>query len=350
MSLCKRATPHATRLILCGVVLCAVFLGCGRTAPEPFWQPTKDDSAGIASAIEQNKALFATGLAELALTFCDTTLPGTTAVIFRKEVKGNPFKQRFRLDSLQHVFDTAAYDLEYTFTANVDSVLQPDSTIITETTCTVTLAETIPGTLYMHAWRMTDSLRESIIIVPPNETLRLPLYDTVATDCDTVITKPIAGASVDGCVLKKTGGQWELWKVGGGSRFYAPGPDDAPYIVSFYLASRDRVDTVFLRPDTLHYGIQRFYTFATGGQLLTFDTTDFVKVSKVTTVPGDFGNYVYLDNHRVELSDTIRFSAADTGLHRLYLEQVPAAMLWEVKGKYVATVWGVPIRVVGGAK
>jgi hypothetical protein len=341
------------------VALCLVLFGCGRTPPEGFWEPTSDDSARIKATIEANKGYFKTGLAELAMVLCDTALPGTTATILRKELQGNPFKQRFRLDSLEHVFYTDSFEMEYTFIAglNLDSFMRvspsgKETTWVppnSETTCTITFAETIPGMLRMHAWGMTDSLRESLIIVPPAETLRLPFYADTMTHRDTVIEKAIAGASTDGCVLRKVNGEWVLWKMAGGGRFYAPGPEDAPYIVNFYLKSKDRVDTVNLRPDTLHYGIQRFFSVDTADhQLLTFSAGDSVKVTNLLTNLGDAYDYLYFNGRRYEFKDTVKFDSVSPGIYRLSLEHIPAPVLWEVKGKYTATVWGVPIRVAGG--
>jgi hypothetical protein len=326
------------------VALCLMLLGCGRTPPVGFWEPTKDDSAGIKSAIEANKGYFKTGLAELAMVLCDTVLPGTTATILRKELLGNPFKQRFRLNQLEHVFYTDSYQMKYTFIAGLDTLAQ-------ETTCTVTLAETIPGMLRMHAWEMTDSLRESLIIVPPAETLRLPFYASVMTPRDTVIQKVLAGASTDGCVLKKVNGAWVLWKMAGGGRFYAPGPEDAPIIGSFRLVSANRTDTVTLRPDTLHYGIQRLFSVDPADhQLLTFSTGDSVKVSNLVTNMGDAYDYLYFNGRRYEFGDVVKFDSVTPGIYRLFLEHIPAPVLWEVLGKYTATAWGVPILVQGGAQ
>jgi hypothetical protein len=344
MSLCSLRSARRRLGLLAGPVLgiclVALFSGCGRTPPEAFWQPSGDDSAAINSIVEANKAYFKVGLAELAMTYCDTVLPGTTATIFRKDLRGNPFKQRFRMDAFQHVFFTDSYDLKYTFIANLDSTEK-------ETTCTVTLAETIPGLFKMHAFVHADSLRESLFFPSPGETLRLPFYDTVMTPVDTVIDKRINGISTDGCVLKKENGQWRLWKYSGGTRFFAPGPEDAPYIFSYYLQSANRLDTVTLRPDTLHYGIQRFFSVDTNDmELLSFDRTDWLKLSRITTNLGtDAANYLYFNGKRFEASDTIKLDSVSPGIHRLYVEHIPAALLWEVKGKYIATIWGIPIMV-----
>jgi hypothetical protein len=333
---------------LCVVVAAGMF-GCGRTAPEGFWEPNKDDTAGIKSAVEANQGYFKTGLAELAMTMCDTALPGTTRTILDKEVKGNRFKGRFRLNGLQHVLYTDSYELKYTFIAGLDTLNQ-------ETTCTVTLAETIPGKVLMHAWEKTNYLFDSIIIVPPAETLRLPYYSSTWYPCDTVIEKRLSGASTEGCVLKKMDGVWQLWKIAGGGRFYAPGPSDAPEIYDAYLRSsrKDSVttDTVYWRPDTLHFGVRRFYSLDTADhQLLTYSRGDWFAMQKPYTNIGDAYDFYYFNGSRHELSDTVRLdSSISPGIYRLSIEHIPATVLWEDEGDYNGAVWGIPIRIVGGGR
>ncbi len=342
---CVQGGRHRLRKLagaaLCALLAAAIF-GCGRTAPEGMWEPTKDDTAGIKAAVEANKGYFKTGLAELAMQMCDTALPGTTRTVLYNEIRGNRFKGRFRLDGLQHALDTTAYELKYTFIAGLDTLKQ-------ETTCTVTLAETIPGKVLMHAWKKTNYLYDSVIIVPPAETLRLPFYSDTFASCDTVIEKKLSGASIEGCVLKKTDGVWQLWKMAGGGRFYVPGPEDAPYILRFFLKSRDnRVDTVNLRPDTLHYGIQRFFSLDSG--LLTYSVGDWVQVTNLLTNQGDAYDYVYFNDRRYELRDTVKFDSVSPGVYRLSLEHIPAPVLWENEGDFNATAWGIPIRIKGGGR
>jgi len=353
----RRRLRRLAGAALCALLAAAIY-GCGRTAPEDIWEPTSDDTAGIKLAVEANKGYFRTGLAELAMQMCDTALPGTTATILKKELEGNRFKGRFRLNAMQHVLDS--HEFKYTFIAglNLDSMMRVDSSKNpwettwvepgSETTCTVTMAETIPGTLVIHAWEKSQYLRDSIIIVPPAETLRLPFYADVMTPCDTTITKPVVdGASIEGCVLKKVNGEGKLWKMAGGGRFYAPGPADAPQIVVFSLKNQDgHIDSVFLRPDTTHYGIQRFYSFT--DQLLTYKAGDWVTVTTPYTNPNpqvQAFDYLYLNGTRYELRDTVRFAGLDTGVYRLSLEHIPVEVLWDVDGNYNATTWGVPIRI-----
>jgi hypothetical protein len=116
--------------------------------------------------------------------------------------------------------------------------------------------------------------------------------------------------------------------------------------------SSNRTDTVTLRPDTLHYGIQRFFSVdPADNQLLTFSAGDSVKVSNLATNMGDAYDYLYFNGRRYEFRDAVKFdSSVSPGIYRLSLEHIPAPVLWEVKGKYTATAWGVPIRVIGGVQ
>lgn len=338
---CIQSGRHRLRKLtgaaLC-VVLAVAILGCGRTPPEGFWEPTEDDSTGIEAAVEANKGYFRTGLPELALTECDTALAGSTRTVYANELLNNRFKGRFRLDAMEHVFDSVY--LKSTFIAGLDTLSQ-------ETTCTVTMAETIFGTLRMHAWAKSDSLGETLFFPSPGETLRLPFYADSMTPCDDTIEKPIEGASIEGCVLKKIDGTWRLWKMAGGGRFYAPKPADAPYILQFYLnGPDDRVDTVVLRPDTSQYGIQRFYSVDPADeQLLTYAVGDWVRVSNLTTNQLVALDYLHFNGRRYEFSDTVKFDSVNPGIHRLSLEHIPGPVLWETEGEYNATTWGIPIRI-----
>ncbi len=333
-------------LVVVALACAALYYGCGRVAPEPFWEPSAEDTVGIKQAIEANKSLFKIGLSELQMVMIDTALPGSTKSILAGEIKGNPFKPRFRCAGFQHMFYDTAYDLEYRFASVLD-------TLGTETTCTVTYAETIPGEFLMYAFRMTDSLRESLFFPNPGETLRLPYYDSLLKPCSVVIKKPLEAVTTGGCVFKKKSGSWELWKLSGGTRFYAPNPDDAPYFARCVLAGGGRLDTVLLRPDTLHYGIQRFYPYAdtpTGG-IYSYTQRDTIRLANLLSTLGtDGAEYVYFNGQRYDMQgprarQQIILADVAPGLYKLYVEEIPPAVLWEVKGKYSATVWSIPVRV-----
>jgi hypothetical protein len=207
--------------------------------------------------------------------------------------------------------------------------------------------ETIPGKLLLHAYQSTRYLRDTFFVTGPGETLWLPLYARTFTDTSLWVEKPIASYASGGCVLRKEQGQWVLWKLGGGQRYYAPNPDDAPYLAAVYLNSGGRIDTVSLRPDTLHYGVQRFYGAQEGNsQLLTFSKGDSIWVSALLTSMTDAANYLHFKGQRYKLALSSKIKLDTEGTSRLYVEQVPIPVLYEEQGKYVATLWGIPIRVI----
>lgn len=322
------------RTVLFGLVLAAaaLFVGCGRMPEPPFWEPNAEDTAAIKAVIEANKGLFRTAFAETGLVYMDTALSDTNKKRLRREIKDNPYRPRFRVDSLQHVFFTDSYDLKYRFIATLD-------TAKAETTCTVYFAETIPGILKLHAYARTQFLKDTVI---GGDTLKF--YDTLFTDTSWIIKKRLYATTADGCVLKKLNGQWLLWKRAGASRTYAPSPDDAPYLDRIFLTNGRKEDTFQLRPDTLRRGVQRFYTEE---ELPTFSVGDSIYVRSLLTTVVDAKNFFHFGGRRYEFKATDKIYLDRPGVFRLYVEQIPINVLYEdPRGRYVGLVWGALVRVV----
>ncbi len=345
MSLCSSRRARLAALAA-GLALSALFWGCGRTPPEAFWEPDRADTLAIDSLVRANKAFFRTALAELALASMDTALPGSTAVILAKEMRSNPYKQRFRANAMEHWVSDPDYPLDYKFIATLD-------TSKLETTCTVTFMETIPGRLRLNVFRYSRFIRQDTFFPNPSETLVLNRYDTVFTDTTGYVIEKFAAATeqdtmlgnaTGGVVLKKQGGQWKIWKLSGGHRYWAPGPDDAPYFFDAVLFNGARADTIYLRPDTLRFGIQRFYD--PDSQLLTYRRGDSIRLNRLRTNNGDCATYLYLNGRRYPGNAWIKLdSTVPLGINRLHIEHIPASVFWEVSGKYVAAGWIVPFKV-----
>jgi len=339
------------------MLMAAGWFGCGRVPPPGFWEPSPEDTVALDAAVQANKTMFQTSFNELKFLRCDTLMPGTTATRLESEIAENPFKQRFRVDSFEHRFFTDSFDLEYEFIATIDTLMEvngAETTYVQETTATVTLVESIPGVFRMHAYSYTRFLRDSLFFPSPGETLRLQFYDTLFSDTALVVEKSLSGATTDGAVFKKAGGAWSLWKVAGGSRFYAPTPDDAPYLAYCYLTNGTREDTIQLRPDTLQQGIQRFYDIE--DELPTYSVGDSLRIRALATTVLDAANYSYLNRERHEFRASDKIYLAEPGLHRLYFEQIPIEVLYEASGKpfeqgaenegqYVSVVWGIMFKV-----
>lgn len=348
MSLCSNR--GARRSLLAASVpvmaLAALLLGCGRTPPELAWAPSQADSSAIDSIVQANKAFFRTGLSELALQYMDTVLPGSTPQILRGELRSNPYKQRFRADSMEHWVSNPDYALDYKFIATLDTSKQ-------ETTCTVTFAETIPGKFRLHVYRYSRYVKQDTFFPSPSETLLLNRYDTTFSDTSFVLEKYAVATESDtqlgnatgGMVLRKQNGAWNIWKLSGGHRYWAPSADDAPYFFSLVLTNGARQDTVLLRPDTLKFGMQRFYSLDSG--FPTYRRGDSIKLARQpSTNNGNSATYVYFNGKRHELSRWIKLDEnVPLGLVRLHVEHIPAEVFWESAGKYVAAAWIIPVRV-----
>lgn len=319
-----------------GLFLAAVYFGCGRMPPEPWWEPTAEDTAGIAEAVQAQAAVFTTSFDEMTMLSMNTVMPGSTEQRLEAEIRENPYKLRFQCDSFQHVFFADSYELKHRFVATLD-------TLRAETTATVTIGETIPGVIRMHAYAYTRYVAVDTFTPSPGETLFLTRYDTLFTDTSMYVEKPLSASTVDGCVLRKESGEWVLWKYGGGSRLYAPTYEDAPYIPDMVLTGPDTALQINLRPDTLNYGIQRFYL---PEQLPTFSIGDTVAITSYRTTVLDARNYSYLDEDRHEFSASDRVPVVNAGIQRLYFVSIPIEVFYEYTGDYVATAWGISIRAV----
>ncbi len=327
------SVPQLVALAAVGVLL----FGCGRMPPEEFWTPSAADSAAIKEALLAHKELLSCRFSEGGFQFLEWTVPDS---VIRKAIKDNPFKQRYKCDSMWHEFLTDSIKFRFSFVAILDTARQ-------ETTATVNVVETIPGFLCLNAVQFTRFVKESIIVTP-SETIRLPYYDTLFSPCTLVVKKPFTAVAYDGCVLRKENGEWRFWKLAGGQRFYSPNPTDAPYLVSVYLTNGLRDDTIALRPDTLHFGMQRLYDYPDG--LLSYNVGDSVWVRGLLTAATAADNFVFFDGRRYRMASTNKIGFTRTGVQRLFVEQIPYEVLFEAGGELNAVVWGIPVNIKGGGQ
>ncbi len=333
-----RKNVTGSLVVATGALLAVLLLfGCGRMPPPEIWQPNAADSAAIDAVVKANQQLLKVDFNEAGFQYLEWVVPDS---VIRKAIKDNPFKQRYISDSMQHFFDAELSKWNYRFWAKADTLLK-------ETTATVTVVETIPGLLRLHAIKYTRFLKDSIIITP-SETIRLKFYDTLFTDTSMVIEKPLLGVVTGGCVLRKENGEWRFWKLAGGQRFYAPNPEDAPYFITVYMTNGIRSDTFLLRPDTLHYGIQRFYEYPDG--LLSYGVGDSLWVTGLLTAATEASNFIFFGGNRYRLAAANRIKFTQPGVQRLYVEQIPYGVLYDAGGELNATVWGIPINVKGGGQ
>ncbi len=323
-----------------GFLLAVVLIwGCGRMPSSGFWEPAAADSAGIDTVVKANKELLMLDFAESGFQFLKWVVPET---IIKKALRDNPFRQRFQCDSLQHIFSVSGRQFTYSFVAIVDTAGK-------ETTATVTIIESIPGTLRLHALKYTRFLFDSTIITP-SETLRLKYYDSVFTDTSMIVEKPITSVVTGGCVLRKENGDWKLWKIAGGQRFFAPNPEDAPSLYAVDINNGDTTIRYLLWPDTTQFGVKRLYGHPE--ELLKANSGESLWVNPVHfyTTDANFFYFYIFKGRRYLMGDTakIRFGLPDTGFQRLYAVKVPYEVLYDAGGELNAAAWGIPIYVKGG--
>ncbi len=297
-----------------------------------YWQPDRADTLAFDSIVQTNSVLFRLDFEEGRMTAADTVMPGTTRTRLINEVRNVPFKFRFRCDSFEHRYADDSVVFGYSLLAEADSA---------ETTCTITIVETIPGVLRLHAYASTRYLGDTTIIVGP-DTIVLPVYDTLFSDTSLYIEKALRGASTDGCVLRKNGGSWVLAEVGGGSWFYAPGPDDAPYIAQLTLNGDHAAHTILLRPDTTQFGIHRLYA---PDELPSWPVGDSLYASAVLSTDLDCIDCIHCDGDRYAGTQSDRAPLSRPGTQRLLYERIPVEVLYDADVEYIATIWGISIRV-----
>ncbi len=313
-----------------------ILFGCGRMPPEEFWTPDAADSAAIKEVLLAHKDMLQCRFNESGFQYLEWVVPDS---VIKKAIRDNPFKQRYKCDSMWHEFLTDSIRFNFSFVAIVDTAGQ-------ETTATVTVVETIPGFLWLNAVQFTRYIKDSLIVTP-SETIRLPYYDTVFSSCTLVVKKPFTAVAYDGCVLRKENGEWRFWKLAGGQRFYSPNPTDAPYLVSVYLTNGVRDDTIALRPDTLHFGMQRLYEYPDG--LLSYNAGDSVWVRGRLTAATSASDFVFFSGQRYR-RETAKIKFPRTGVQRLFVEQIPYEVLFEAGGELNAVVWGIPVNIKGGGQ
>jgi hypothetical protein len=355
------------------LVVAVLFFGCGRTPPEAFWEPSAEDSTAIQAVIDSlladflidfDQVEFPDSLRIEGLVPIDTSLTPDQRAKLEQEMEENPYRQRFRVDALQHVFgetEAGGYFFEQTLYAHLDTLRE-------DTVCTVLFVESIPGYLDMHVYEYTRYIKDTLIFPSPGETLVLRVFSDTLYDTSFTLQKHFLAHTSNGLFLQKEGGEWVFKKTMGGSRFYSPNPNDAPYLLLLFVKKygAEQQDTIWLRPDTLKNGIQRLYA---SGELPTYAPGDTLQVviSPYTDVP-DADFYAYLDGKRYDFDNATTSNEiplpADIapGVHRLYVEQTPIPVYYEASGKpfekrgegdkeegrYVSAVWGIAINIEGG--
>lgn len=328
-------------LPLVGVVAVLVVLsGCGRKPPADFWSMDKDDSTQVAALIAEWKQ-------ELLSDFADDTtlsdmiffIPDTTRLSLRRDMKDNKFRQRWFPRTFSRIF-------------RVDSIV--DSLMPTiDTTITVKLTEYFLGDVTIYTDSITHFRTDTVIGGMP-----FKVYDSTFSRFDSVVHETLTATCERALYLERDSvKKWHVKRIKPGV-YYAPDMATAPYLGCLRVwNSTGRADTIVLRPDTLHFGMQRLYSLDSlfeyvVGESLTVEMARTSLLGHLWWNPEDILPFVHIGNRRLTVGKVtdktkvnFRFAPEDTGLKQIYFEIVPRINITEYSPSFNSTIWAVPVRV-----
>lgn len=340
----RRATRRTLcRLIVVGAVFTVLLIGCGRTPPPEFWTWSPEDSTQIRAIVDQWKAKLTSDFADnVTLSESIVFVPDSTTAALHKEMRENKYRQRYFPATFKRVFDTLRTQMK-------------DSIILTkDTTVTVKLTEGFFGQVTIYTDSLTRFRKDTVIAGTP-----FKVYDTTFSAQDTVLTTEVSGSCerelfIERDTLTK---QWQMKRLTGGGRYFSPDAPSAPYLGCLQLRHSGRSDTIVLRPDTIHYGIQRLYSV---DSLLSYSVDEHITVGMARVPllghlwwdPKDAVPFLHLGHKRYTIlvpsapdSTVFSFAATDTGLRQIYIEIVPRQNLTDVSPNFNSTMWAIPVRV-----
>jgi hypothetical protein len=279
-------------------------------------------------------------------------LPDTTRAALYKSLRENKFRGRFFPRSFYRVTECSMSD-----SANVTK----------DTSVTVKLIESFVGQLVIRTDSATRWRKETLMGGMPYN-----VYDSTFSAKDTTLVLVFKASSERTLFLEPTEASkltpgatrtWVLRRISGAARIAAPDDAAAPVLWSVQLVTRaGRRDTFNLRPDSLHFGVQRLYN---RDSLLTYSTRDTISVvlirsSRYTSSgfdwdPADVCIFLHLPAddlvHSIRRTlrpipnDTTSFRFATPGLKQIYVELIPRAILTEASPEVISRLWGIPIQI-----
>lgn len=329
-----------------------LFFGCGRMPPPEFWTASPEDSAAVRKIITDGR-----WLDSLKFFFGDSAR--NSPILAWSKATDSTFREALKFTRIKRHYFPKEFNRVITSYSVSDSIGATK-----DTTITVRYKVKIEGSVFVRFDSATRYIKDTVIgeFTYPlfSETLysmdSLKKIDTLYP-FDTLMELSLRGSGEWYMFFDKdTSGDWQLMKRSGGTRFYIPDEEGAPYLGIVRLTGDTRTDTIVLRPDTLHYGIQRLYPL---DSIPTFAKNETIKVLLKREIllghyfwdPVDVFAFLHykdtLGLRRADLIDgtAVPIAFTKTGLYQIFVEIVPRPVLTEKKTKYEATVWGIPIRI-----
>lgn len=351
-----------TLLLVSGVVGLALLTSCGRMPPPEFWTWSEQDSIKVMNIVAGWKDTLWSWIEEdPAISQPITVIPDTARKVLRKSMR----EKKLRPASLpRSFFFPGAGGNFYRVFDSLHTMVE--SVIVTkDTTVTVKLNEHFAGHMYI----VTDSHVRYILDTVING-MPFKLYDSTFSPHVETITVNLHGWSERYLEIepvdKAKRDQWVVKKVSGGARIGCPDDVTAPFLGGIQLVTTTgRRDTLVLRPDSLHWGIQRLYP---RDSLLSYTTRDSITLILSRAVllnhwywePEDVVLFLHLphptapDKSERRLvrapigasppyQATFRFSTP--GLKQIYVEVIPISALTEPNAEFASRLWGITLDI-----
>ncbi len=287
MNRVKQWTLQTSCLIILLFSMCfvmSILVSCGRLPPEEFWTGNSDDTTGIKNVIAyydtEPTSAWQGFLSHLDFVGKIDTLRFNRSTVFpNSELASLEFKikQAYHPASLELTINSTETDTNIVFiydtTTSVELItkIKGIAKIGCDSVRTYT-KDTVIGTdtlMLFGGWRYKEAVRETIIrndtVLAETSMVRNPL----APRFDGFLTKEFEGQIWRGLFFEPVDKNassltWELKKVSGGVSVRIPdSEDDAPYNYWTIVKVKGtfKTDTLHNRPDSIHFGVQRLYSF-----------------------------------------------------------------------------------------
>lgn len=193
-----------------------------------------------------------------------------------------------------------------------------------DTSCTTQISIRFRGRVEIGCDSVTPLVRDSV-------------YARHFEPGDTVIEKPLHGELFQRFLFRKSGKEWERVGVSGGVEVSSPEVAYAPRLDYLVLKLDEHPDTIW--PDTVHYGLRRFYH---PDSLLGCAPYVLIEVVGYSS-PDTLLPFLWADSLRCDL-EPVSFPKGD---HWFSFEVVSPQVFVYPGGEYHSLRWAVPVRIRG---
>jgi hypothetical protein len=297
--------------------------------PESYWNGSREDSLAIQDSIRTMRSR-----PETYWLFNADYVLEKDFVSFT--ITDSAIKRALR-DTFSEDFFPVAFQKVATEVDTVDSLV-----FAKDSTCTVSLILKIKkGELRVRCDSVTPWKRDTIF----GENLT-HIYANYFVAKETTLVKELHGESWRSAFFDydTVSHGWQFKKISGGLQFSFPDLATAPFIYpSIIFAKKITADTVYLRPDSLHHGIQWFYPV---DSILTYKAGDTLTLGAYTAYAyADSVPFLWVDSTR-SASNT-RIFLTNPGFHMISFEIANAEPFISPKATavYRSILWGIPVLV-----